>query len=1260
MRRAISVSVLLALAAALLLAAITVGQGAPNPAAFINAYDRGLFSILVSAPTAVVQLLSGGGGALVQEFPSLTNSKVNYALIEVNPSAPVSQNDTLQVYSDIYTYYTSVGAATAGLPTMDTAACPSNSYGVCDYQIFTKDTALFVYSTPTAANYSVADPFYTRWMNGGGIGGSLGVAAGAQTAVTSESKVAGTAQTFAGGAIVSYPAGATTPTIYGILAPVYAVYANSGGYTTLGFPTSEAFQVDSSGLMRQTFENGRIEWTGTNTPNVLFPVARVDILYSTQSLNLAPGANAALTATTVDNRGNVVTGRALSWATTNGAVVTVIGNGYTAVVTGVGAGSANVYATSEGVTSPNLVVTVGSSTCCAIGQGAPTAAITQAFQTAINRNNVSVSLPAPAPVTRVGNGYIQTFTSSDGSGTIYVVAQADGSATAWLLTGSLYAAYVANGGFTGALGYPTSDSITGGYQEFASGAILAGQPVHVIPAIVAVRWLALGAAASGAGSPTADAAAFTSYSGAKGVSQTFANGAIYAIASGTASGHNLAGQAFFSSGLILSRYLALSGPAGALGVPTTDVVPSGTAVIETFEGGTITLPAGAAAAVESYNPPNPALSVTPATVVPGGSVHLSASGFAPGATLGFTITGQPNFSVKTVGGVFQWDVVVPLSAKPATVTIQATASGTTNTASASYTIAPAAALLPTLTIISGNLQTGLPGSTLAAPIVVALRDSSGNPIAGAAVSTNVSPGAVVVASAATDQNGMVSVALRLPATPAVAVGSVAAGGLAVNFSALGAAGTLPNFPAFTATGQQTPFAAALAALLAYAQNTGALPSPNGAATPASLSQFLAANNGFELSEAGDQIPNPWIAARFAGTGISIEAPTLDRLRDLLNQGIPCILNLSVAVNGGPDGGTSVVAIGVNADGSIAISDPNTLFARTSLTSYSMGFLVNGQLVTGNLASIVRLIQLPLSTAAAPFTVGSQLSAGEVTSSPVGTCSSIDIPGSTASVGSRFQYCDGSQPAYEADFVLSKGTAILDLSGTSVGAPVPIPTGAGLSWSIVRRNGSLVVAPATLVISAVTDAAAFAPAISPGDLVAIFGSGFTGAPTVTLGGKPLQVLAAFPFQINAAIPATATAGSSTLQVTGVDGTATLSLTLSANSAGIFELGSLGAILNADSTLNTPANPAQRGQYVSVYCSGLGATALKGGLQTATVTPSLNINGTSVQPSFAGLVAGFVGLYQINVTVPSSLPPGLTGTISIQQGSQTSNTVPIAIE
>jgi uncharacterized protein (TIGR03437 family) len=1259
-RRSLAVSLSFLLAASLLIAAITVGQGAPNPAAFINAYDRGLFSTLVSPPAAVVQALAGGGGALVQEFPSLANSKVNYALIEPNPDAPVSQSDTLQVYSDIYTFYTTIGAATAGVPTMDTAACPVITAGACDYQLFTKDTALFVYSAPTTASYSVVDPFYTRWNNGGGIGGTLGVATGAQTAVTSISKVAGAEQTFFGGAIFSYPTGSTAPSVYGVVAPVAAAYIGAGGYAAMGFPTSEAFQVDSTGLMRQLFENGRIEWTGTNSPNVLFPVGEVDITYASQGLTLAPGATATLSATTLDNRGIVVTGRVLTWATTNGAVATVAGNGYTAVVTGVGAGSANVYATSEGKTSASLIVTVGSSVCCAVGQGAPTTAITQAFQTAIARNMVSVVLPAAAPVTRAGNGYVQTFTAAGGSGIVYAVAQADGSGTAWLLTGSIYAAYLANGGFTGTLGYPASDPLAGGLQQFASGAILAGSPVHVIPTAIAVRWLALGGSAAGAGPPTGDPIAFSSYSGSKGVSQTFANGAIFGITSGAVSGKNLSGQAYFSNGLILARYLALSGPTGALGIPISDTYKNGTELVENFEGGYITLQPGATAAVEFFNPASPALTATPAAVVPGGTVHISATGFGPNATLGFTITGQPAFSVKAAAGAFQWDVIVAASAKPGVVLVQATAQGTPNTASGSYTVVNAAALLPSLSILSGNLQTGLPGSSLASPIVVALRDSSGNPIAGAAVSTTASPGATGSTAGATDQNGMIAVTFRLPPSAGVAVGSVAAGGLAVNFSALSIAGSVQNFPTFAVSGQQTSFTVASAALLAYLQNRGSLAAPNGAATPASLTAFLAANNGIVLSEAGDSIPNPWIAARFANTGVTLETTTTDHLRDLLNAGSPVVVNLNLAVDGAPSADASVAAVGVNGDGSIAIVDPNPSFARTSLTDYLSGFSLNGHIVSGKLASIVRFAAVQASTGAAPFTVASQLSAGEATASPAGACLSVDIVGSAATAGARFQYCDGSQSAYEADFVLAKGASLLDLSGSSLGAPVPIAANASLSWTILRTNGLLSVKPASLTVSAVTDAAAFAPALSPGDLISIFGSGFAGTPAVTLAGNTLQVLAVFPFQINAAIPATAVPGNAMLQVTGPDGSATSTVTLSATSPGIFQLGSLGAILNADATLNTPTNPAQRGQFVSVYCTGLGVTVFNSGLQTAAVTPALIVNGVTVQSLFAGLDAGFVGLYQINVIIPPNLPPSLTGTIAIQQGSQTSNTVPIAIQ
>ncbi|HZL55949.1 MAG TPA: hypothetical protein VFC21_02645, partial [Bryobacteraceae bacterium] len=335
-----------------------------------------------------------------------------------------------------------------------------------------------------------------------------------------------------------------------------------------------------------------------------------------------------------------------------------------------------------------------------------------------------------------------------------------------------------------------------------------------------------------------------------------------------------------------------------------------------------------------------------------------------------------------------------------------------------------------------------------------------------------------------------------------------------------------------------------------------------------------------------------------------------------------------------------------------IASPNPAWARTSLSDYLNGFSSQGHSVLGKIGSVFRLSPVSLPPGAAPFTVGSQLSGGAVTASPAGACASVDLLGSTAPGGARFQYCDGAQSGYEVDFAAAKGAVLQDLSGSMVGAPVRIPANAAGSWSIARTSGGLVVSPAVLTISAVTDSAAFAPAISPGSLFTIFGSGFAGTPTVTLAGKPLQILATFPFQINAAIPLNAAVGSAMLQVNGPDGSATASVALLATSPGIFQLGNLGAILNSDATLNAPSNPAQRGQFISVYCTGLGAAA------NPKVT--LLIDGTTVQTSFAGAVTGFTGLYQINATIPPGMPPDLTATLAIRQGVETSNTVPVAIE
>ena len=122
------------------------------------------------------------------------------------------------------------------------------------------------------------------------------------------------------------------------------------------------------------------------------------------------------------------------------------------------------------------------------------------------------------------------------------------------------------------------------------------------------------------------------------------------------------------------------------------------------------------------NTRKPTLTITPSSVTPGGRVHISATGFAPGATLAFTVTGQAGFSVTAPGGLFAWDVVVPASATAGVVTVQASASNSTDTASASYTVTSVAQLRPSLTIVSGNDQTGAPGGVLPGALVAALTD----------------------------------------------------------------------------------------------------------------------------------------------------------------------------------------------------------------------------------------------------------------------------------------------------------------------------------------------------------------------------------------------------------------------------------------------------------------------------------------------------------------------------------------------------------
>jgi uncharacterized protein (TIGR03437 family) len=100
----------------------------------------------------------------------------------------------------------------------------------------------------------------------------------------------------------------------------------------------------------------------------------------------------------------------------------------------------------------------------------------------------------------------------------------------------------------------------------------------------------------------------------------------------------------------------------------------------------------------------------------------------------------------------------------------------------------------------------------------------------------------------------------------------------------------------------------------------------------------------------------------------------------------------------------------------------------------------------------------------------------------------------------------------------------------------------------------------------------------------------------------------------------------------------------------------------------SRPAKQGEYISIYCTGLGATDVTPGLGGASpsnpiartlVTPTVKIGGIDSQVIFSGLAPGFVGLNQVNVQVPDGVTPGDAVTMVLSIAGATSNTVTIAV-
>jgi uncharacterized protein (TIGR03437 family) len=176
------------------------------------------------------------------------------------------------------------------------------------------------------------------------------------------------------------------------------------------------------------------------------------------------------------------------------------------------------------------------------------------------------------------------------------------------------------------------------------------------------------------------------------------------------------------------------------------------------------------------------------------------------------------------------------------------------------------------------------------------------------------------------------------------------------------------------------------------------------------------------------------------------------------------------------------------------------------------------------------------------------------------------------------------------------------------------------------------------------------------------AGTGGTTTVDFDGVTAEVLSAWSFQVNAVVPATLAPGPHVLTLRSPFGTAQQTVTVATVAPAIFLIGSppAAAIVNPDTSINGPLAPLPRGQYLVIYATGLGAVTQQGNLSVVSTTVSVVLNGQEIPAQFAGLTPGYAGLYQVNVTIPSNVPPGLGLSLTLKQGERLSNEVSVAIQ
>jgi uncharacterized protein (TIGR03437 family) len=377
-------------------------------------------------------------------------------------------------------------------------------------------------------------------------------------------------------------------------------------------------------------------------------------------------------------------------------------------------------------------------------------------------------------------------------------------------------------------------------------------------------------------------------------------------------------------------------------------------------------------------------------------------------------------------------------------------------------------------------------------------------------------------------------------------------------------------------------------------------------------------------------------------------------------------------------------------GTIAVSDPNATDAPQTI-------IVTIQIGTG-VPEKVELALAPGASSQGRFTTSNPVDVAVTIPSGQNWLAVAAEGAGSFAFGSTYRIAVNSGGLTEGDYSGQFTTAKSVVAAENRTVPVALKV-----TSFSRLEAAASGAPVAFFGGVVNNATFEGDVLAPGGIVAVFGDGFlsgqpaqaTSLPLATeLGGvrvlvndKPAPVYFASANQVNFQIPYDTAAGEAIVRVEkgGQRGNA-VSMHIGRSAPRLLRLNisDYGIVVNGDGSFPIPqtsgvnSHPAKVGDTLVIYALGLGQT--EPAVQSGAGAPSDPLGrargnyrvsfgapgpfggaSADVTPLYVGLTPNFVGLYQVNVTIPQDTPKGVAVPIALvsdEEGS--SNRVNIAIE